>query len=79
MNLQFDTTIAWAEYNRNGHIQSDEALVAMLGEVVHTIHSLERIYGMTKSSLMVIAMIVDYQALSNMAFHRNLANIPTLW
>ncbi len=73
-----DTTIAWKEYNEKGSIQRDQMLLTMLGEVIHTIHSLEKIYGNTKSSLVVRAMLADYVALNNIAFHRNLPNLPTL-
>jgi hypothetical protein len=73
-----DTTQAWKEYNTVGTIQSDQAVLAMLQEVVDTIHSLEKIYGTTKSALVVRAMIADYHALSGIAFHRNLDNPPCL-
>jgi hypothetical protein len=73
-----DTTQAWKEYNTVGTIQSDQMVLTMLQEVIYTIQSLEKIYGDVKSALMVRAMIVDYQALHSIAWHRNLDNPPTL-
>jgi hypothetical protein len=72
-----NTALAWIEYQNTGTVRNDEVLVAMLHEVIDTIHSLDKIYA-GKAALMVRAMIADYQALDGMAFHRNLPNIPTL-
>lgn len=76
--MKVDTTQGWADYQGPGYVSSDDqTLIAMLQEVVDTIHTIERIYGQ-KAALMVRGMHADYHALNNMAWHRGLKNIPTL-
>jgi hypothetical protein len=69
---------AWEKYRNPGFIVSDEALVAMLHEVVDTIHTLERIYGTVQAQLLVRVLLIDYSTLSTMAYSRNLPNLPNL-
>lgn len=74
-----DTKKAWEDYHTPGvGPQSDEELLEMLRELTTAIHSVERIYGHVRAQLMVRAMILDFQALNNMAWARGLKDIPSL-
>jgi len=74
-----DTKEAWMLFHSPGTgPQSDEMLLAMLQELVTTIKSVERVYGVVRAQLLVRAMILDYQTLSSWAFHRGLKEYPRL-
>jgi hypothetical protein len=67
----------WQGYNEPNAdglcvVETDEELVSMIRDVVETIHTLERMYGQSKAQLTVRALIMDWQALSNMASARGI-------
>jgi hypothetical protein len=71
--LNMNTKEGWARYHSpsQGPVH-DETLLAMIQELVTTIHTLERMYGKERAQLLVRSMLLDYQTLSNWAWHRNL-------
>lgn len=73
-----DTRAAWKEYHEQGIVSSDTMLIAMLQEVINTIHSLDAMYPNGQASLVVYGMMPTYQSLTSMAFHRRIDNYPTL-
>lgn len=72
------TNHSWLRYHKEGIIESDPEVLTMLQEVVDTIQLLERIYGHDKAQLVVSGMIPTYLSLSNIAYSRNLKDIPHL-
>lgn len=62
----------WAYYHSPGIVKTDAELVSMIQDVVDTIHNLERMYGVERAQLMVRAIMMDWHALSLMAFHRGI-------
>jgi hypothetical protein len=69
----------WTRYSTQGIInEGEEEVRSMIKDVVETIHTLERMYGVVKAQLVVRALILDYQALAGIANARDIRNYERL-
>lgn len=71
-----DTTEYWKTFHDEGTVPNNEVLSAMLLDTVSAIQVLQRMYGNEKSQLMVRALMLDWQALETVAWHRGIREIP---
>lgn len=67
----------WEQWRNKGIINSDDILVEMIREMVDTIHQLEHIYG-DKARIVSSSMIMEYYALTQIAFSRGIDNYQRL-
>ena len=62
----------WDKYRSPGIVETDEEVQSMIRDVVETIHTLERMYGIAGAKLTVLGLLQEYHALASMASARGL-------
>ena len=72
------TAECWKNYHSpNMNKGTDEDIIFMMHDLVHTIYMLEKIYTPDGARLVTVALIMEYQGLKSIANARGL-NYPSL-